>query len=134
MTDTKTAASGTSEDKPAKVGRRMSEEDVASKRDNRGRPVSFEKGSLTYVTAKVAAKHPELADKIGKQVVRKKCEESGKLFWVATSDLHQCFYAPEVRRKMRNLKAAQGRAERKVALEELEELRANATASKAASS
>ena len=123
MTTKQNAAEGTqsTEEKPVKIGRRMSEDDIREKIDNRGRPVTFLPGTLTYVTEKVAARTPELADHIGKQVVQKECESTGKLFHVATSDLHQCFYAPSERRKMRNLKAKERRVAKKAKQEELQE-------------
>ena len=139
---TNIAAEGTAEGtKTPKVGRRMGEEALREKIDNRGQPVTFLAGTLEYVTPEVADEIPELANHVGKQVVQKECEETGDVFYVATSDLHQCFYteANGVRRKMRAAKAKERREAKKAKAEkdaaELKQLRGadEAEASEAAS-
>lgn len=99
-----------SKDDAPKTGR-MTEDDLRAK----GR--DFEPGTLRYVTAAFAAENPEVKNRIGKQVVQRKCRATGELFYVATSDLHQTFYHPNVRAEMK-------KRDKKRAQEKLEELEA----------
>ena len=122
------AAEGTDQGtKTPKVGRRMGEDEIRRKTDKFGQPIAFLEGTLVYVTDEVADEYPELVDKVGKQVVQKECLETGDIFWVATSDLHQCFHHPNIRRKVKAERAKELRAAKKARAEadaaELRQLR-----------
>lgn len=129
------ASEGETKETP-KVGRRLGEETLAQKVDNRGRTVVFLPGTLMFVTDAAIERHPELADKKGKQVVTKVCEgeyegEDAPTFFVATSDLHQTFYKAEngMRQKMKNANAKAKRAAKKAKAEQdAEELAAHRSA------
>jgi len=125
--DNKSAQANEGETKETpKVGRRLGEETLTQKIDNQGRPVVFLPGTLTFVDDACIERHPELADKKGKQVVQKVCMgeyeegEEAPTFFVATSDLHQTFYAAHngMRQKMKNKKAAERRAAKKAKAEQ----------------
>ncbi|MGV9103409.1 MAG: hypothetical protein ACOC3C_04770 [Candidatus Thorarchaeota archaeon] len=60
-----------------------------------------------------------------KHFVKRECEETGKEFWVATSDLHQTKVCPEVREERRKEQAKERRKTRDAAKkQENEELKA----------
>ena len=67
-------------------------------------------GSLIFVTDEIAASTPELARYRGKQTVERPCQETGKPFRLATSDLHQTLHSPEVRDEVRKRNARERRA------------------------
>ena len=50
-----------------------------------------------------------------KRVMLRECAESGGTFFVATSDIHQCRYAPAVRAEKAKAKSAERRKARRVA-------------------
>ena len=110
------------------MAKRITEEQLKAKTDNKGRPVSFIEGSLTFVTPEMAADEPGLSHLKGKQIVARHCDETDEVYPVATSDLHQTFYAPAERPNQRKIKAAAARAAKKAKAEadaaELKELRA----------
>lgn len=83
------------------MAKRITEEQLGSKTDNKGRPVTFIKGSLRFV---------EEGSYKGKQVVDRKCDATKAVYTVATSDLHQCFYCPDERPTQRKIKAKALRA------------------------
>lgn len=68
-------------------------------------------GSVQFVPKDVAEDHV-LAKWAGKQVCQRPCERSGKLFWLATSDLHQTRFHPDVRADVRKERAMAKRAEK----------------------
>ena len=119
------ASEGSTDTKTPKIGRRLGEEALTQKIDNRGRPVVFLEGTLEFVDDACIERHPELADKKGKQVVQKVCEgdyegEDAPIFFVATSDMHQTFYKAEngMRQKMKNANAKAKRAAKKAKAEQ----------------
>ncbi len=110
------------------MAKRTTEEQLKAKTDNKGRPVSFIEGTLEFVTEEMAAEQPGLSHLKGKQIVARHCDATDEVYPVATSDLHQTFYAPAERPNQRKIKAAAKRGAKKAQTEadaaELKELRA----------
>ena len=99
------------------MGKRITEEKLGEKMDNQGRPVTFIAGSLRFVDDEHVEADPQLAHLKGKQVVDRECNATGAVYAVATSDLHQSFYAPAERPNQRKLKAQARRAAKKAEAE-----------------
>ena len=110
------------------MAKRITEEHLGTKIDNKGRPCSWVEGTLRFVTEEMAAEDIGLSHLKGKQVVDRHCDATDAVYPVATSDLHQTFYAPAERPNQAKIKAKAKRAAKKAQADadaaELKELRA----------
>ncbi len=66
-----------------------------------------------------------IVTKTPKKLMQRECADSGEVFWLATSDIHQCRYAPSVREVKRKEKAkAKRKAKRDTEKQRIAELEA----------
>jgi hypothetical protein len=66
----------------------------------------------------------KIVTKTPKRLVQRKCAKTGNMFWVATSDLHQCFFDREARDEVRKERQKASRANKRDAeKKELQQLR-----------
>ena len=63
--------------------------------------VGTELPSGVQLTAEDLAEIGLIVTKTPKKVMQRACSETGDLFWLATSDVHQCFFNREVREAKR---------------------------------
>lgn len=68
------------------------------------------------ITAEDEAEWARVVPKGTKRLLLRKCQDSDAMFWVATSDVHQTVFAPDVRKAKQREKAREGRKNRSAAL------------------
>lgn len=54
-----------------------------------------------------------IVTKTPKKLMQRACADSGEVFWLATSDVHQCFFAPEVREAKRKERQKEKRKDKR---------------------